>query len=355
MSPALPPCLSLPHRVYARTPAKLNLFLELLGKRPDGYHEIETIMTAVNCFDTLCVQRTNAHAGVQIATHWWPAAQYWQDTLGEAAVPLLSIPDDQTNLIHRAITGLQSAFAVASGFDVVVRKRIPAGAGMGGASSDAAAALLAAAALVGISLGSPQLRSLASAIGSDVPFFMGPEDTQASASNGDSNFFVHPGFTRPWAGPQLGLATGRGEQIHPAVLGRRMWFVVAFPRGGLSTAAVYQACEIPTTPVSGLQCLAALTSADHSALHFTQVNRLSHPAQSLSPLVGELLGLMNQCCGSHAMMTGSGSACFRICPDRQSAFVGAEELRKRWSATGASGHVMVAASVAASPRLKACW
>jgi len=355
MGPALPLRHSLPHRVVVRTPAKLNLFLELLGKRPDGYHEIETIMTAVNCYDTLSVQRTDTHAGVQIATHWWPSAQYWHDTLGEAAVPLLSIPDDQTNLIHRAISQLQTAFEVASGFDVVVRKRIPAGAGMGGASSDAAAALLAAATLVGIPLGSPPLRSLAPSIGSDVAFFMGPVDTQASASNGNSDDFVHPGFVRPWTGPQLGLATGRGEQIRPAVLGRRLWFVVAYPRGGLSTAAVYRACEIPATPTSALECLAALTSADHSALHFTQVNRLSHPAQRLSPRVGELIELMNRCCGSHAMMTGSGSACFSIWPDRQSALVGAEELRKRWSTTGASGHVMVAASVAASPRLKACW
>jgi len=148
---------SLPRRVYARTPAKLNLFLELLSKRSDGYHDIETIMTAVSCYDTLRMERSDQHDEIRLKTQWSPPPEYWQKILGEASSALLTIPDDQTNLICRSINKMRDVFGIKSGFEVIARKRTPAGAGMGGASSDSAAAILAVAMLSGIDRDAPEL------------------------------------------------------------------------------------------------------------------------------------------------------------------------------------------------------
>ncbi len=321
-------CSLIRDQVVVRTPAKLNLFLELLGKRADGYHDLETVMVPVSCFDTLHIARTDRHAEIRLQTRWWPSEEDWKRSLGDAAEPLLTIPNDQSNLIHRAVSEVKSAFALSGGFNVRVRKRIPAGAGMGGASSDAAAAILATATLGNVDPRQPELARIAEGIGSDVPFFLG----RGAA-----------------------LATGRGEQLRPLTLGRRLWFVVAFPRGGLSTAAVYRKATIPQRPVRAQDCLLALTTGDVGALHSVLMNRLSHPARALSPLVSDLLALMETCGISPAMMTGSGSACFCVYSEREQAVRGARLLRQHWSRRADSGRVLVVSSVPAKPRLKACF
>ncbi len=322
--------------VVVRAPAKLNLFLELLGKRPDGFHELETVMVPVSCFDTLCVSHSDRHEEIRIQTRWWPSPEDWRQTLGEAAEPLLAIPDDDSNLIHRAIEATRSAFQLRGGFDVAVRKRIPAGAGMGGASSDAAAAIRAAAALGGIDARRPELEQIAQRIGSDVPFFLAHRVPGPMLQG------------KAWAA----VATGRGEQLRSFALGKRLWFVVAFPRGGLSTAAVYGRAGVPQQPVAVGDCLRALTAGDVGALHSVMVNRLSHPAQTLSPRVSELLALMDSCGLAPAMMTGSGSACFSVFAQRQQAIQGAQRLRQQWSQSAQSGGVLVVSSLSARPRLR---
>jgi 4-diphosphocytidyl-2-C-methyl-D-erythritol kinase len=344
------PSASLPRRVYARTPAKLNLFLELLSKRSDGYHEIETIMTAVSCYDTLRVDRSDRDDEIRLKTDWFPSPQYWRKTLGEASAALLTIPDDDTNLIWRSIARMRGAFGITSGFKVFARKRAPAGAGMGGASSDAAATILAVAALSGIDRRAPELAQVGAELGSDVPFFLGTQIAQTSGAD-----VSKPDFSHSRTSPQAALATGRGEFLTPFALAKRLWFVVAYPPLALSTAAVYRVCKIPQSPVSAKEVCDCLTAKDNRWSNFTSMNRLSQAAQSLSPMIGGLLSLLSECCRSPAMMTGSGSACFCVCPDRDSANKGAEELCRRWSKTGESGHVMVLKSVSAFPQLRACW
>lgn len=344
------PSTSLPRRVYARTPAKLNLFLELLSKRADGYHEIETIMTAVSCYDTLRIDRSDQHNEIRLKTHWYPSQQYWKEALGEASNAILSIPDDETNLIHRSIAKMRAAFGITCGFDVIARKRTPAGAGMGGASSDAAASILAASALAGIQRDHAKLTQIAGEIGSDVPFFLGPSDTQASNTKRPAVRFF-----QSHSSPQAALAKGRGEILSPFSLARQLWFLVAYPPVALSTAAVYRVCKVPERPINVNKIHGCLTSGETYPVHSLLMNRLSQAAQSLSPLINDLLSLLGECCQSPALMTGSGSACFCVCPDRDSAKRGAEELRSRWLKMGASGHVMVLKSVSACPQLKACW
>lgn len=321
---SVPPC------VVVRTPAKLNLFLELLGKRPDGFHDLETVMVPVGCFDTLRVARTQQPGEIRLQSTWWPSPQAWRQALGAAAEPLLAIPDDASNLIHRALAGVIQAFSLPGGFEVSVRKRIPAGAGMGGASSDAAAAIAAAAVLAGLDARDPRLLQVAERIGSDVPFFLGPAGL----------------------GPVPAVATGRGERLRAVPLGRPLWFVIGYPRGGLSTAAVYQRAELPSQPVPAADCLAALARGDLDAVQAALLNRLAAPAQTLSPQVGELLDLMQGCGMRSAMMTGSGSACFAIFAQRQQAEAAAGSLRQRWAQRSDPGPVLVVSSRGAKTRVR---
>src|SRR5690606_17240752 len=128
--------------------------------------------------------------------------------------------------------------------------------------------------------------------------------------------------------------------------------VVAYPRGGLSTAAVYGRVQVPQQPTAVARCVEALTVGDVDALRSAMVNRLSEPAQSLSPRVSELLALIGRCGLPAAMMTGSGSACFSVFAQRQQALLGAERLRQQWARSAQSGRVLVVSSLSARPRLR---
>ncbi len=282
-----------PTRVVIRAPAKLNLFLELLRRRDDGYHDIDTVMVPINCYDTLVVRLVD-RVGIQITTNWWPSRLYWRETLGgtPAADELLNIPNDHRNLIHRAMTATAALTQCTRGFDVQVRKRIPVGAGMGGASSDAAAAIRAAATLTGLKPNDPRLWQIAGNIGSDVPFFLGDQ-----------------------AGKQRNSAmraTGRGEILASVESAARLRFIVVYPAVSLSTAMVYQHCTVPKEPLSVVPIVDALAMGDIDRIGSSMQNRLAEPATKISAMVADLLEQMWRTGLPHCQLTGSGSACFSL-------------------------------------------
>ena len=149
--------------IVIQTPAKLNLFFEVLGKRGDGYHEIETLMCPIDWYDTCALKKRRVQSwnwnagGVQ-----WPAV----------AAVFEEVPHDGRNLVWRAVDLVRRRTGTKQGARLRLIKRIPTAAGLGGGSSDAAAAL--AAANLGWSLGLSQaeLSALAAELGSDVPFFL---------------------------------------------------------------------------------------------------------------------------------------------------------------------------------------
>lgn len=145
-------------QVVVRAPAKLNLGLEILGRRDDGFHEIRTVLAMLTFGDDL---RVSAGAKSRV----------------------LGVPnvDERDNLITRAIHAFAAA-AGAPGVEVSVAKRIPPAAGLGGASADAAATLIAINALAGSPLDSGQLEAIAATLGSDVPFFLGSPLALASGT-----------------------------------------------------------------------------------------------------------------------------------------------------------------------------
>ena len=242
-------------------PAKLNLFLHITGRRADGYHLLQSIFMLIDWADTLHFER---RAGGQISR---------EDLL----TPLP--PDD---LIVRAARALQAASGSAQGAHIGIEKRVPAQAGMGGGSSDAASTLLALNRLWQLQLSLEQLCTIGLQLGADVPFFLRGHNA--------------------WV-------EGIGESISPVQLPRRQVLVVK-PAAGLETRAIFsdpalRRDSIPAT-ISGF-------AADPQAFLNEARNDLQPVAQRLCPGVTQALDWLASL-GLDGRMTGSGSAVFAWAP-----------------------------------------
>src|SRR6058998_960415 len=142
----------MPQTLEQRSPCKVNLLLNVLGRRPDGFHELETVLQPVNLFDRLEFSR--APSGIEL-------------TCSET-----SLPTDSTNLVHRAAAAFLEQAKIPEGVRIHLEKRIPLAAGLGGGSANAATTLLALNELFGDPFSLPHLHRVAAALGSDVPFFL---------------------------------------------------------------------------------------------------------------------------------------------------------------------------------------
>lgn len=264
-------------------PAKVNLFLDVLGKRPDGYHEIATLMIAVSLYDTL-VFEADPSGAIRL----------------ECDHPELSTGPD--NLVCRAAELLKQRSGKKLGARIRLIKRIPLAAGLAGGSSDAAATLLGLNALWGLGWNKEQLVPLAAELGSDIAFF----------------------FSLPAA-----WCTGRGEVVTPLQLGTPLYLVLACPQVGLSTAAVYRGVQVPDQPLGGEEIRQAALRGDVEEIGRRLHNRLQEPALKLCPEVGELLALLAQEKPAGQLMSGSGTTVFALCRDGRSALDLAVKLRRQ--------------------------
>lgn len=175
-------------------PAKVNLHLRILGRRSDGFHDLETLMVPVSLADEISVERTTA-GGVTV-------------TCDDPAVP-----DGEDNLVVRAVQEFSRFTEQECSVRISIMKRIPMGAGLGGGSSDAAATLQGLDAVYGTNLGTSTLRELAARLGSDVPFFINPQ----------------PAWCR-----------GRGEIIEPLSVSESLSLLLIKPPFGVGTPWAYQ-------------------------------------------------------------------------------------------------------------------
>jgi 4-diphosphocytidyl-2-C-methyl-D-erythritol kinase len=267
--------------VMAWAPAKVNLFLEVLARRADGYHEIATLMMAVSLYDTL---------------------EFKEDSSGTIQVEsdLPTLPTGPANLIHKAATLLRQRAGITRGMRVQVRKRIPLQAGLGGGSSDAAATLAALNRLWQLGLAGTELDALGTQLGSDVPFFL--------------------------SGPAA-WCTGRGERTEPMTLGQPLWVVLACPNEGQSTAEVYKEVRVPEHYQTGAEIRQAAQSGEIDAIGRGMFNRLQPVAEKLCPAVGILAKRVADLHPTGTLMSGSGSAVFALCRDRSEAVRIAHQLR----------------------------
>ena len=140
------------NRLKLLSPAKVNLFLEVLGKRPDGYHEIETVMQTVSLCDQL--EFREIKTGIKVTSHH------------------PNLPDGPRNLIYQAAHLIKQRYQIRQGINIFIDKRIPIGAGLGGGSSNAATTLVGLNKLWKLGLPETELSCLAAQLGSDVPFFI---------------------------------------------------------------------------------------------------------------------------------------------------------------------------------------
>jgi 4-diphosphocytidyl-2-C-methyl-D-erythritol kinase len=187
-------------RLTLKSPAKINLFLNVLKKRDDGYHQIQTLMQAVDLCDELTLQKTEKGIGIS-CDH--PAC-----------------PSDERNLAFKAASLLMKEEKLEGGLNIRIEKRIPISAGLGGGSSNAAATLKGLNQLFDLGLSIDRLHRLGVQIGSDVPFFL---------YSGQS------------------LVKGRGEEIVPVKLYRAYWLVLVCPHLEVSSGWAYQKVKINLT------------------------------------------------------------------------------------------------------------
>lgn len=274
--------------LVVRTPAKLNLFLDVLGKRPDGYHELETLMVSIGLFDTLRFE-ANDSGGLELSL---------DPGIPNEMLPLL--PQDGRNLILKAAQLLRDVTGCQLGVKIHLSKMIPLQAGLGGGSSDAAAALVGLNVFWKLGLTSQELHPLAARLGSDVNFFL------------DS--------------APLAICRGRGEQIEPIKLGRPLHFVLIKPPVGLSTGEVFSRLKIDRPRGSESICR-AIESGNVSLVGSELHNSLEVPSTELSDEVARTLASLRRVSSVGQLMTGSGSSCFALCAHRGQAVQAARQLR----------------------------
>ena len=175
------------------TPAKINLTLEIFGRRPDGFHELATWMVPGSLYDSLDIDATEKDS---------------------VLVNVPGLPNDQSNLVARARDLFTETTGIGAAYRISLDKNIPIGAGLGGGSSDAAATLLLLNRIHGEPLDMSRLRQLATGLGSDVPFFVEPRSS--------------------WC-------TGRGEVMQRREFDKNLWVCLFKPEFGVPTIAAYQA------------------------------------------------------------------------------------------------------------------
>ena len=265
-------------------PAKVNLTLEILARRPDGFHELETLMLAVSVCDTLTIESTAA-GELQVRCEWAAGllavaadlqvcqSSIWQD-----------LPATKDNLVYKALDRLRVASGTTQGARVTLTKRIPAQAGLGGASADAAAVLLAANEAWNLNWPRSRLAEVAASLGSDVAFFL----TCGAA-----------------------VCRGRGEQIE-VIRAPRLALVIVRPPVGLSTPAVYKHCRPQPGQHAAAEMQVAFARGDLSAAARSMHNGLQGPAERLSPWIGRLQQVFATTGAVGHQMSGSGSSYFGL-------------------------------------------
>jgi 4-diphosphocytidyl-2-C-methyl-D-erythritol kinase len=264
--------------------AKINLGLRILGKRPDGFHELETYFLQVDLADRLFFEKT-AQASLELTCN------------------RSDLPVDSSNLCRRAYEAFCAAAQRRLGVRLHLEKNIPVGSGLGGGSSDAAITLIALNCLGGLPLSDAELHNLATQLGSDVPFFL--------------------------AGG-LCYGSGRGEIIAPMQQLPNWEILLITPAVVVSTAGAYQNFKISLT---NRQKITKLPSSGFVQLQGHQLaevcqNDLEAVVFRKYPELADLKSRLQQAGAEVASMTGSGSAIFGLFPTRQDAQAAQQLLNK---------------------------
>lgn len=270
---------------------KVNLLLNILRRRPDGFHELETVMQPVPFCDEMSF--TRQRSGVELSCN---------DS---------RLPTDSGNLVHRAATTFLAVAKSTEGVRIHLEKRIPLAAGLGGGSGNAATTLLALNELFGQPLSSASLHEIAAALGSDVPFFL-------------------------QSGPAL--ATGRGEHIEPmadfpALRGTTLLLI--HPGFGIATAWAYRQLASFSDALNGRagrarQLVEALQGDDMARASTEFYNSLEAPALDKYPILAIYQEFLREQGAAATLMSGSGSTTFALFTKFATAEAALESFKSRF-------------------------
>ncbi len=263
-------------KLVFKTPAKINLGLFILGKRPDGYHDLETLFQMVSLYDTVELES--------------------RENKIELVCDDPKVPTDESNLMIRAARRLQEAVPGKKGLGcrMVLKKKIPMGAGLGGGSGNAAGVLIGLNRLWDLNLQSDELLEIGAQLGSDIPFFL--------------------------CAPSA-LGEGRGERLTPLQPPKKFHVILVFPRVSMSTAEAYQALNFSLTKNAkninilreffSQSNIASLGAHLHNDLEPVVIKRL--------PVIASIKQKLDSLNADGVLLSGSGSAVFGIFESSQKA------------------------------------
>ncbi|MDR3234287.1 MAG: 4-(cytidine 5'-diphospho)-2-C-methyl-D-erythritol kinase [Planctomycetaceae bacterium] len=271
-------------QIQISTPAKVNLFFEVLGKRNDGFHEIVSVALPIRLFDRLRMKTAEDSRITFRCT-------------GNSD----DVPADENNIVVKTLQKIQERFSIRCGADVYLQKRIPSQAGLGGGSSDAAAAARTAVRAWNLTVTQEELAAILAEIGSDCPIFL---------------------YNMP------SISTGRGEIIRPLPAIEPLWFVLWKPAEGLSTADVYRECmPLHNGDFRKPDALvAALAGGNVDAIGRELFNRLEVPARKLWKRFDFIKQRMTEAGCVAVKLCGSGTSFFGLCYNKESADEAAANL-----------------------------
>ncbi len=269
--------------VRVAAPGKINLFLRLLAKEASGYHQLETLYSAVDFCDELVLRRTERGVSVEV--------------VGPSAGP------EDENLAYRAADALLDAAEFTMGVHVRLRKNIPVGAGLGGGSSDAGGTLRALNTLLGEPFSASALLQIAGRLGADVPFFA--------------------------SGAGAALAWGRGERLLPLLDVPRLTVLLALPSLHIATSEAYEYVSVPERGLPTTLALDALGQPE--ALAALAENDFETSVFERHPELGKLREAVQEAGALTARLSGSGAALFGLFNDREAAEGASASLSASWA------------------------
>ena len=288
--------------LIVKAPAKINLFLEISGKRPNGYHNLQTIMQTVNLCDELTFELTGT--GSISLSVIGPYAQ--------------SLPSDDGNIIIRAAKMLKEKYNVKQGAKIILQKNIPTEAGLGGGSSDAAATLLTLARLWNIKITRGELENIAISLGADVPFFLTGGAVLCEGIGEKTSSLFPPVYRKE--GERFLISVISENPLKEFVVGIHdaryfpLSVVLVNPNFSVSTAAVYQKVKLPFTNPQKIDKIKNLV--ENGSLNFTNAhefcfNRLEDFVLCDYPEIEDIKQFLTKI-GCIALMSGSGPTVFGI-------------------------------------------
>ena len=285
-----------------RAPAKINLYLRVVGRRKDGYHLLDTVLVPISLYDEIEIQRLKA-ARNRTRPNGSPVNVTCDHPL---------VPAGKKNLVFQAADLIMKTAGIDQPISIYIRKRIPVGAGLGGGSSDAAATLVALNRLFRLGFSMRRLEKLGLSLGADVPFFI---------------------RRRP------ARARGIGERLTPLANFPRLWLVILYPGFPVSTAWVYRhARRKLTKPKVNTSITSSLGS--FAKLREILVNDLETVTIAKYPGIGMLKERLRCEEADAVLMSGSGSSVFGVFANRRLAFSAFNRLKKEEGVQAFLAHVV---------------